>query len=453
MASGRKPALYFSLSFVGLALLAGVLAALYLFEGEHPQADLLDVPDFFSSPVTPRAVAKDGKRGLRLLRVLAVQDSKEKVVLEKNYGFKGILNRDGVREAEEQATVDPSRMGLSQGRVVLELRVWDYSMRSAGDGNMTVVRKQATVDTIPPSVRAVSRLHYVDQGGTGFIIYQCSSDTVASGVMIGEELFPGFPTSSSKGDLHCCFFPVAFNADTGTKAVLWARDAAGNKARGQFHFQIKKKPFRKDKILVTERFLDRILPYFGFDKSEGGLSKMELFLKINREMRKENDETLKNLDRKTGPNRLWEGVWLRLPNAAPMAHFGETRSYLYNNEKIDEQVHMGVDLASLAGSEVPAANSGVVVFAGELGIYGKSVVIDHGQGVSSLYSHLSQIKVEEGSEVKRGGIIGITGSTGLAGGDHLHFSVMVHGRFVNPVEWWDAKWIEEKIEKRLSQGN
>jgi hypothetical protein len=453
LVSGKRAALYLPLSLVGLALLAGVFAGLYLFEGEAPQADLQGVPDFLSSPVTLRAVAKDGGRGLKLLRVFAVQDTKEKVVFERHYGFKGILNREGVREVEEQVTLEPSKMTFSQGRIVLELRIWDYSMRSAGDGNMTVVRKQATVDTIPPSVQAVSRLHYVDQGGTGFVIYQCSSDTVDSGVMLGEEFYPGFPIPSRKGVFHCCFFPIASNADTGTKALLWARDAAGNKARGQFHFQIKKKAFKKDNILITDGFLDRILPYFDLDKGDGRMSKIEQFLKVNRQLRKENDQALMELGRRTRSNRLWQGVWLRLPNAASMAHFGEIRSYFYNNEKVDEQVHLGVDLASLAGSEVPAANSGVVVYADKLGIYGNSVVIDHGQGVSSLYSHLSLINVEKGAEVKRGEVVGRTGTTGLAGGDHLHFSVMVHGRFVNPVEWWDSKWIEEKIEKRLSQEN
>jgi len=144
------------------------------------------------------------------------------------------------------------------------------------------------------------------------------------------------------------------------------------------------------------------------------------------------------------------GVWLRLKNAANMARFGDKRDYYYKGKKIDEQVHMGVDLASLANSDVPAANNGRVIFADRLGIYGLTVVLDHGQGLASIYSHLSNIGVQIDQDVTKGEIIGSTGQTGLAGGDHLHFGVMVSGLFVNPIEWWDNHWIQDNIMKKLA---
>jgi murein DD-endopeptidase MepM/ murein hydrolase activator NlpD len=132
-----------------------------------------------------------------------------------------------------------------------------------------------------------------------------------------------------------------------------------------------------------------------------------------------------------------------------MAGFGDRRLYYYKGKKVDKQVHMGVDLASLANSEVPAANNGRVIFADHLGIYGIAVVLDHGQGLSSVYSHLSKMSVDPGQEVMKGDIIGITGQTGLAGGDHLHFGVMVSGVFVNAIEWWDSHWIQDNISRKL----
>ncbi|MGH7858467.1 MAG: M23 family metallopeptidase, partial [Candidatus Binatia bacterium] len=111
--------------------------------------------------------------------------------------------------------------------------------------------------------------------------------------------------------------------------------------------------------------------------------------------------------------------------------------------------HLGYDLASLRLSEVPAANDGRVAFAGSLGIYGETVILDHGIGIFSLYGHLSSIGVTPDQTVKRGDTIGRTGETGLAGGDHLHFSVMLHGIHVDPVEWWDAKWIRDHITAKL----
>jgi murein DD-endopeptidase MepM/ murein hydrolase activator NlpD len=117
---------------------------------------------------------------------------------------------------------------------------------------------------------------------------------------------------------------------------------------------------------------------------------------------------------------------------------------------VDHQVHLGIDLASTAHSPIPAANGGRVAFAQELGIYGKTIVIDHGLGLFSLYGHLSRMGVAKDQMVSKGEIIGSTGSTGLAGGDHLHFSMLVHDTFVNPVEWWDPAWIKNNISEKFA---
>ena len=173
------------------------------------------------------------------------------------------------------------------------------------------------------------------------------------------------------------------------------------------------------------------------------------FLKINRELREENAKKFFDLRTDTSPERLWDGVWVRLKNAATMAKFGERRSYYYKGQQIDEQTHMGVDLASLAHSGVQAANSGRVILAEPVGIYGLALVLDHGQGLASIYAHLSSINVKAGQKVSKGEIIATTGQTGLAGGDHLHFGIMVGGVPVNPVEWWDSHWIKDNIMKKL----
>jgi murein DD-endopeptidase MepM/ murein hydrolase activator NlpD len=98
---------------------------------------------------------------------------------------------------------------------------------------------------------------------------------------------------------------------------------------------------------------------------------------------------------------------------------------------------------------VPAANAGTVAFAEDLGIYGNCVIIDHGLGLQSLYGHLSQIDVKVGDTVTKGQIIGRTGTSGLAGGDHLHFDVLVSGQQVNPIEWWDPNWIKNNVTDKL----
>ena len=186
-------------------------------------------------------------------------------------------------------------------------------------------------------------------------------------------------------------------------------------------------------------------------KSVSERTPIEKYLKINNDLRKENNLTFQELAKKTAAVQLWEGPFLRLQNAATMARFADHRQYYYKGEKVDEQTHLGIDLASLANSPVPASNNGRVIFAGRVGIYGSTVLLDHGQGVVTVYAHLSRIDVVGDQEVKKGDIIGLTGQTGLAGGDHLHFSVMVHGVFVNPIEWWDSHWIRDNVSNKLAQ--
>jgi murein DD-endopeptidase MepM/ murein hydrolase activator NlpD len=171
---------------------------------------------------------------------------------------------------------------------------------------------------------------------------------------------------------------------------------------------------------------------------------------INKNLRAANVQFLRELGSQSANAMLWRGAFMRLPRSAPRAGFADHRIYMYNNEKIDEQDHLGFDLASVQNADVPAANNGRIVYTGALGIYGNLVVIDHGLGVMSLYSHLSSINVNDGDEVTRGQIIGKTGSTGMAFGDHLHFGILVGGIEVTPLEWIDAQWIRDNVTSRLA---
>src|SRR4029079_707170 len=124
-------------------------------------------------------------------------------------------------------------------------------------------------------------------------------------------------------------------------------------------------------------------------------------------------------------------------------------TYKHDGKLIDTQTDLGFDLASLRLSPVIADNDGKVVYADNIGIYGNVVILDYGLGLFSLYAHLSSIGAAVGQAVKRGDTIGRTGETGLAAGDHLHFSMMVDGIHVDPVEWWDPKWGADHVTDKL----
>lgn len=294
-------------------------------------------------------------------------------------------------------------------------------------------------------------MNNITQGGTCLVLYQASSDTEESGIFVDDLFFPGFKAGggAKEGD-HVCYFTVPYYADKIPSIYLWAKDKADNRSTSTFYTHIRKRNFRQDRINISDRFLNKILPYFSYYPDPEKQDPVSRYVRLNNELRKENHQKIMQLNERISPERLWDGVWLRMNNAATMAGFGDHRTYYYKGKKIDEQVHLGIDLASLANSPVEAANNGRVLFADRLGIYGLTVLLDHGQGLCSLYGHLNEINVAVNDDVKKGAIIGHSGQTGMAGGDHLHFSVLVHGIFVNPLEWWDPHWIKDNIDRKLA---
>lgn len=449
----KKTRLYL-LAVIPLIIIAGLLGWFFaqIFEGERPVVHIEPLPEFLSGEKTFRIEIADVKRGLKKLKVNLEKEGREIILLEKKFPFEGLLNNGGMHHHEQEILVDPSELKLTQGQIDLNVSVWDYSRRGGGDGNMAVAEHKMIVDTVPPAIRAISRMHNVSRGGACLIIYQASSDVVQSGVFVDEVLFPGYPINegSQKG-INVCYFSFPYNASPDPSVYLWAKDKAENSSKTSFYYHIREKSFASDNVNITDKYLKQVLAYFTFYPMDDEMSDIEKYLKINNELRKENHEVFYQLREETTPERLWEGseTWLRQKNSVTTARFADHRDYFYQGEKVDEKVHLGVDLASQANAPVQAANSGRVIFAERNGIYGLAVVLDHGQGLSSLYGHLSAISVKPGQEVKKGDVIGYTGQTGLAGGDHLHFGIMVSGVPVNPREWLYGHWIEDNITKKL----
>jgi murein DD-endopeptidase MepM/ murein hydrolase activator NlpD len=87
--------------------------------------------------------------------------------------------------------------------------------------------------------------------------------------------------------------------------------------------------------------------------------------------------------------------------------------------------------------------------AGWLGIYGNCVILDHGMGLMSLYAHLSSIAVKVGDLVDPDAELGRSGATGLAGGDHLHFTMLLAGNAITPIDWWSGQWVQDRIMRKL----
>ena len=314
----------------------------------------------------------------------------------------------------------------------------------------------------PPRISVLSTKHYLNLGGSEMVVYKASPPDVQSGVRVGNVEYQGFPAAGmnmpgADANTKVAFFALLHDQDLNTRIEVFARDEGGNQVTASFIDNVFPKPFRKSRIPLDDKFINRVVPEILEHSPEmkipvpaqGSPEMLPAFLKINGELRKINTEQIAAFASKTSPTRLWDGPFLQLGNSQVEASFADHRTYLYNGKEVDQQTHLGFDLAVTAHVPVHAANAGAVVNASWLGIYGNCVIIDHGLGVQTLYGHLQSFDVKVGDKVTRGQQIGRSDSTGLAGGDHLHFTQLVGGRMVNPVEWWDAHWIQDRIERKL----
>jgi murein DD-endopeptidase MepM/ murein hydrolase activator NlpD len=336
--------------------------------------------------------------------------------------------------------------GVKEGPGVLRVSARDGSLWKFFRGNETVLQKAVTIDVTPPSIELVAEDRYVSFGGVGAIVYRPPADTATSAVRIGEHFFPGYKgVVEGQPDHHFALFAHPYNAPAEAKAALVATDKAGNTREMPLVYELKNVKYRKSIIAISDRFIQSaVAPLLnGADASDG--SPKETFLAVNNRLRKENDDTIAAVTKKSAPTMLWKGAFVQLSNSKVEANFADERTYTYHNEPIDVAYHLGYDLSVTKRYPVEAANSGRVVFAGDLGIYGNSVILDHGLGLFTLYSHLSSIDVKDGDRIEQRQILGKTGKTGLAAGDHLHYGVYLHGVAVLPVEWWDPKWIKDNI--------
>jgi murein DD-endopeptidase MepM/ murein hydrolase activator NlpD len=429
-----------------LLIAAAIVIAGWLwtrFEGSPPLIETLSGPVVIGSAYTHDIWISDEGSGVERVRVWIDTPEGEKTLLEEVYTGSPFRGADLDLEQKLSVEIRPSELGLSDGLSSLRVEVRDFSLR----GNVSRADVALDVDTRPPRVSLFTGLTYVRRGGAEAAIYQVHEAVKGDGIQIGETLFPGFP-HPERPELRIAFYalvPGDGSGENGGAPAIVAVDRAGNETKVPLTISVVQREFPTDSIELSDSFLARTVAELGGSDED----LIGRYLEINREMRAESDAKIRDICGRSSEDRLWRGRFLQLPNSKVGAGFGDRRTYFYGGKPVDAQVHFGYDLASTSRAPVPAANHGVVVFAEPLGIYGNSVVLDHGLGLFSLYGHLSEIGVEVGNAIAKEEILGRTGQTGLAGGDHLHFAMIVNGEFVDPLEWFDPKWIEDHIEPKL----
>ncbi|RLJ70143.1 murein DD-endopeptidase MepM/ murein hydrolase activator NlpD [Hydrogenivirga caldilitoris] len=364
--------------------------------------------------------------------VVAIQGNKEILL------FEGKLPKE---VNEVTFTVKPESSGLKEGeaRVVVKLRRFYIFEKS--------FEVRAIVDTQPPRIHILYAPYTVLQGGSGGIKVKLSEPAQLY-VEVGGRKFKSYKV---KEDLYISLFGVPVDTSPRDVIKVVAIDEVGNETVIPLGTGIKRNNFQSLRIELSGK--EKVmLPKLGtiLGGNYEGSNFVELFKKVNEEVRAENERKIAEVGGNSAPQRYWRGNFIQLKNSKVISRYGEKRTYTYRGKPISSSRHMGYDLASVKNSRVPAANHGVVVFAGDLGIYGNTVIIDHGYGLMSLYAHLADFRVSKGDMVKKGQVIGYTDMTGLAFGDHLHFGILIDGYEVTPLEWWDSKWIRTRIEPVFS---
>ena len=390
------------------------------------------------SPALELTVSDAGSR-LDRVRVVLTQDGEAVVLVDDAF------EDSELRSASyDLGSLIADNFQPREGPARLAVTASDDSARN----NESAAARDFRFDLYPPELQLLSPLLYINQGGSANVLYRVSDDAVESGVQVGPHFFPGFP-AGVPGDEHARFalFAVAYDLPADTPVMLVARDAVGNESLTRVSNRIASRAIRERDIHVDDDFLRKVVPEIMSRtreiRDQGSL--VDTYVEINSRLRELNHARIRELSATSGGDFLWEGGFLQLSNSQVEALFADRRTYYYDGEPIDQQDHVGFDLSVVARYPIEAANSGRVVLAEYFGIYGNAVIIDHGAGLMSLYGHMSSIDVRPDQHVETGEILGRSGETGLAGGDHLHFGLFLHGVPVNPIEWWDPRWIEDHV--------
>lgn len=441
-----------TLFLILLIILAGSAGGAFFlfFEGESPLIVIESPETYIGADTIIAFSARDQKSGLKHLSLTLTQGEKRLELYSESYPRNGSVGVVGLPEKLAKVAFEPAKDGFKDGPAVITVSASDYSFRSFLKGNLSTLSRDVVIDTTPPRISILHSERYINPGGSGIVIYSVDDTEALSGLEINDLYHPGYLVGDGRDDTYIAYFGLPYDAPNIDESFIVASDPAGNKGRLPFSVIYKKGDFKHDRIDVSNGFLEKKIPEFEqhYPEMQGPL--VQKYLYTNNDLRKLNNQKISEITRVSNPERLWQGRFLRM-SGSTRAGYADHRTYYHEDKAIDKQVHLGIDIASTRRAAVRAAADGIVVFADYLGIYGNMIILDHGQGVFSLYSHLSQINVSPEDTVKQGGDIGLTGTSGMAGGDHLHFSVLVNGIFVTPKEWWDQHWIDVTIEEPLTE--
>ncbi len=395
-----------------------------------------------------------GRAGLRDVEVVARRPDGSPVLLAQDEFPADSLLGSGVRRHTVQLELDARQLDLPEGKLQIEVFAADHAPTAFLHSREPLLTAEVEVDLTAPRIRVLGGQHYVRQGGSDLVLYEVGEDAIESGVRVGDVDFEGRASPALPEGIHAALYTVAHDAAGNVLPTVTAVDAAGNRRTVAFPVEVRARTFASEEIRVSDGFIDSTArPLLAANDQAVPDDPIDAFLAVNRTMRRQSEERLRTLTAGSDAGLAITGAFRQQPGTKVGSRYAEHRSYVYGDQVVDHQDHLGYDLASVKQAPIEAAQTGRVMAVEDLGIYGNVVLIDHGLGLASLYAHLSSTEVEVGEVVESGAVVGRSGETGLASGDHLHFSILVSGRHVDPIEWWDPRWVRLHVLEPLAEAS
>ena len=320
-----------------------------------------------------------------------------------------LLNKHSINSSSCDYHITLPTSSLDNGKHILTITAID----SARKANSTSESILFYVDNTPLQCSFLkSTDHFtVNQGDTLHLQFQSNKDISAASVKTLAYEIPCYK-ESPRSYVYECFIPISTDESPNEYlATIEIQDKVGNNKKLETAFEIKQVLFKTDTISVDQKT----------DFTSTGKTKEQFKIDIE------------EISNQSNPQKLWNGTFFAPCNIQRVSTgFGVRRI----SREYGRYSHEGIDLIATPKGPVWACQDGILVIKDEYEHTGKTVVIDHGCGIISIYGHLDNyILAPVGSSIKKGNIIGWIGKTGYATGYHLHFEMRINNTPVNPMQW------------------
>ncbi len=380
-----------------------------------------------------------------------------KVFYKSASGDIELINKD-ISTKQTNVIFDIEKINLitQVEKIKLFIEVVDNSNWNFFQGNKTYEEFELTIDRKKPLAQIISNSYNIKRGGSAAVVVEVSDKYLKQMYISFNSEYKFKLIPFMKKDFYVAIIAWPIEIEKFNRVNLIAIDKANNKTVTKVPLYIKSLKIKHDNVNISKKFINKVsIPILQKSDYIIPSTNIDIFIKQNKELRAQNIDTIKKISLKNMSKEMVFKYKIkpfkRLKGSRTFAGFADRRQYFYEKNKIDEAWHLGIDWASIKHAPIQVSNKGHVIFNGFLGIYGNTLIIDHGLGLQSLYAHTSKFHVKLQDEVKAGETIANTGSTGAVFGDHLHFGMLVQGIEVNPLEWMDKNWIKTRITNILDE--